>query len=83
MADMNTSKLKASHRGRRAIGVPNASSRYAPNRAFSIPLQKCFRAGIFWRKSLKRNGERGRNRTFNLLIKSQGVLNDAFFRIPF
>ena len=51
--------------------MPYASSRYELKCFFSIPRQKCFRAGFFWRKSLKRNGERGRNRTFNLLIKSQ------------
>src|SRR5437868_13676057 len=66
-----------------AVSVPYASSRYELSRAFSIPRRKCFRAGLFWRKSLKRNGERGRNRTFNLLIKSQGILNDVLFRIPF
>ena len=54
-----------------AVGVPYASSRCELNRAFSIPRQKCFRAGFVWGNSLKRNGERGRNRTFNLLIKSQ------------
>jgi putative transposase len=53
-----------------AVGVPYASSRYELKCFFSIPRQKCFRAGFFWGKSLKRNGERGRNRTFNLLIKS-------------
>ena len=32
------------------------------------------------RKSLKRFGERGRNRSFNLLIKSQPVLSPQFSR---
>ena len=44
---------------------------FATSSFFSIPRQKCFRAGLFRDKSLKGSGERGRNRTFNLLIKSQ------------
>ena len=34
------------------------------------------------RKLLKRNGERGRNRTFNLLIFDQQATNQWFQRFP-
>src|SRR5437764_11933416 len=54
-----------------AVSVQYASSRYELSRAFSIPRQKCFRAGFFDRKSLKRNVSAVGNRTYNLLIKSQ------------
>jgi hypothetical protein len=40
------------------------------NSAFFATSVKSFRAGLVMGKVLEKDGERGRNRTFNLLIKS-------------
>jgi hypothetical protein len=42
---------------------------------------KCFRAGLISGNLLKRNGERGRNRTFNLLIAQQSAKCLLFQRL--
>ena len=70
------------HPTRCAVSVPCASSRCELKCFFSIPRPKCFRAGFFCGKSLKRNSERGRNRTSNLLIKSQAVHYRPFSENP-
>jgi hypothetical protein len=51
-----------------AKGVPHASSRYELSRAFSIPIQKCYRAGFFWGNRLKRMVSAERMGRFNLIV---------------
>jgi hypothetical protein len=59
-----------SARNNRAVNVSYASILCALTRAFSIPAANASVRAKVW-QVLEKNGERGRNRTYNLLIKSQ------------
>jgi hypothetical protein len=57
-------------------GLLNSSLRVAKSRLFNMYC-KCFRAGLSSRKLVENIGERGRNRTFNLLIKKARSIRAA------
>jgi hypothetical protein len=50
------------------MGVPRASSHYAPKQVFHYCL-KMLPCGLGCGLIIEKSGERGRNRTFSLLIK--------------
>jgi hypothetical protein len=63
------------------LGVPYASIRSAPMWAFSM-FVRMLPCGLGCGQVVDKNGERGRNRTFNLLIPNQQPKTNGFNDFP-